>query len=287
MIAMPLTANRVEAALSDRTWTIDGLARCHLFLLLSGRARLTHATQIEVEIAAPSLVWWPQAGIGALRIMAGGEGFAASVGRELVQASIGDPALTLHLRPLLDRVVLAGPDMVAPHRHALASSFADLADESQERRPAAAAMTRLHLATLLLRLWRCVGVNPRTPRSGSSASTVVRFRQLIELHYREALRIDDFAARLGVTRAHLHAACLRAAGRTPLALLHDRLLAEARSRLEQTDLSVEQVGYGLGFRDPGYFNRFFKRLAGQSPGAYRRNSAMVRPAEVPSFAAWP
>ena len=37
-------------------------------------------------------------------------------------------------------------------------------------------------------------------------------------------------------------------------------------RLQQLDLPVEQIGYGLGFRDPAYFNRFFRKYRGASPG---------------------
>ena len=51
-----------------------------------------------------------------------------------------------------------------------------------------------------------------------------------------------------------------------MTLVHERLLEEARARLRQNELSVEQVGYSLGFRDPGYFNRFFKRLTGSRLG---------------------
>jgi AraC family transcriptional activator of pobA len=93
---------------------------------------------------------------------------------------------------------------------------------------------------------------------------------------------------LGVTRTHLHDACGRSARCTPLKLVHDRLLEEARLRLENTEFPVEQIAYSLGFRDPGYFNRFFKRQAGVSPGAYRQNIATARSTiAAPSFAAWP
>jgi AraC-like DNA-binding protein len=106
--------------------------------------------------------------------------------------------------------------------------------------------------------------------------------------YCDNLSIEVFAKLLGVTRAHLHDACARSARCTPLKLIHDRLLEEARLRLEKTEFPVEQIAYGLGFRDPGYFNRFFKRLPGVAPGTYRQTIAMARSTnEAPSFAAWP
>jgi AraC family transcriptional activator of pobA len=291
MISSLLVASRIGTALSHRTWVIEPAARCHLFLLLSGRALLTWPEQSpkqpDLEIAAPAMLWLPHPVRGTLQIMAGSDGFGASVAHDVLQRRIGDAALTVHLRPLLDRVVLAGPEALRPDLSLLSGSFAALVEESRETRPAATAMMGLHMALLLLLLWRCAGLHQVAGSRGADATTAQRFRQLVELHYREGLCIGDFASKLGVTRARLHDACLRATGRTPLALLHDRVLAEARTRLEQTDLPVEQVGYGIGFHDPGYFNRFFKRLTGQSPGAYRR-SAAARPAPAaPSFAAWP
>lgn len=282
-----VVAERFTAALSHRTWTIDGDQRCRLFLLLTGCAALAGPQHPAIEMAGPTMLWLPQAARGKLQVRAGGTGFSAVVGLGFVQRTVGDAALGVHLRLLLEQTVLAGPDALTAQLATLSGSFAGMVEESRGLHPAAAAMMGLQLGTLLLQLWRCSGMSAGNLR-GAGATTAQRFRQLIELHYREGLRIDQFAARLGVTRAHLHDACLRAAGRTPLALLHDRLLLEARTRLEQTDLSVEQVGYGIGFRDPGYFNRFFKRSVGQSPGAYRRSAAAARPmSAAASFAAWP
>ena len=107
------------------------------------------------------------------------------------------------------------------------------------------------------------------------------------MHYRDNLDIDDFALRLGVTRSRLHNACLRTLGLPPQQLVHQRLISEARLRLRDTAQTVEQVGYSLGFRDPAYFSRFFRRLSGVSPGAYRKASRVATPAEAISFAAWP
>jgi AraC family transcriptional activator of pobA len=231
------------------------------------------------------MLWLPPASRGMLQVMAGGDGYQAALSPDFLQRAVADAALPAEMRSFLHQLVLAGPDRMGGQAATLSAWFAALVDEAGGRHPASAAMAALHLATLLLHLWRRAGPPLGT---GPGAGTAQRFRLLVELHYRDGLRVDEFAATLGVTRAHLHDACLRATGRTPLALVHERLLAEARARLEQTDLAVEQVGYGIGFRDPGYFNRFFKRLTGESPGAYRRRmSASRAPAAAASFAAWP
>ena len=148
-------------------------------------------------------------------------------------------------------------------------------------------MTALYLGLLLMHLWRACGLDRETNALGVGAPTAHRFRQLVELHYRDNLSIDDFARALGVTRGHLHSACLRAFGRAPQQLVHDRLAGEARLRLRQTAQPVEQVAYSLGFRDPAYFNRFFRRMAGLSPGAYRKSARVDPPRDATSFEAWP
>jgi len=43
----------------------------------------------------------------------------------------------------------------------------------------------------------------------------------------------------------------------------------------------------LGFRDPAYFNRFFRRLTGVTPGSYRALARIELPKEQKAFAAWP
>jgi AraC family transcriptional activator of pobA len=53
-------------------------------------------------------------------------------------------------------------------------------------------------------------------------------------------------------------------------MLDQRAILEAKRSLLYGNLSVADVGYALGFADPAYFNRFFTRHAGLSPGAFRK-----------------
>jgi AraC-like DNA-binding protein len=287
-----ILAARLAPELSHRTWSFPGMygpARCDAFLVASGHVALVAAGDEPVALPGPCLLWLPPGVAGAVRLAAGSEGVMASIDAALVWRTVAEMPVAPQLRPLLEHVAIVPPERVAAHLSDLGASLGALVRESHDPRPAGAALMALHLGIVLLMLWRCIGGGGAAPMvRGGGASTVQRFRQLVEWHYRENLDIDRFARRLGVSRAHLHDACLRFAGRTPLALLHARLCEEAQARLAQTDLSVEQIGYSLGFRDPAYFNRFFKRLAGQSPGAWRQAAHGARPpSQTNSFAAWP
>lgn len=104
---------------------------------------------------------------------------------------------------------------------------------------------------------------------GSQARLVARFRELVEAHYRESLTIEDYANRLGVTVGRLRAACRMIAAVSPLRLMQDRMILEAKRALLYSNMTVAEVGYHLGFEDPAYFSRFFAKAEGLSPRAFR------------------
>lgn len=95
------------------------------------------------------------------------------------------------------------------------------------------------------------------------------FQTLIEAQYREQPTIEVLSAQLGVTSAHLNTLCRRLAGRSALQLLHERVLLEAKRELTYTNMTVSQVADNLGFSEPAYFTRFFKRHTGFSPRDFR------------------
>jgi len=189
---------------------------------------------------------------------------------------------------LIDRPLIAPNEGVAAHLREIDALFAALAREAKTPGPGAPAMTALYLGLVMMHLWRACGLAREDADAlGAGAPTAQRFRQLVELHYRDNLSIEDFAQMLGVSRGSLHDACLRALGRAPQQFIHERLATEARLRLAQTAQPIEQIAYSLGFRDPAYFNRFFRRHSGLAPGAYRKAAHAAPPQKATSFAAWP
>lgn len=96
-----------------------------------------------------------------------------------------------------------------------------------------------------------------------------RFTGLLEVHYRTHRPIEFYASELGISAAHLNALCRRLAGQSALQLINQRLLLEAKRSLVYTAMTVNQVSDSLGFSEPAYFSRFFKRGCGFTPKAFR------------------
>ncbi len=206
---------------------------------------------------------------------------------DLVWRAVGDGSISQQLRIILDRMIVGGAERITGLLGELKTTVDALVRESSDPQAGGGALIELYLGIILVHLWRVSGGISEQSQRGSPTTLAQQFLQLVEIHYRDHLSIDHFAQLLGVPRSSLHEACLKARGQTPLALQHARLLEEARNRLATTDLPVEQVAFGLGFRDAAYFNRFFSRLAGVTPGKFRKTTEKRQARASQSFAAWP
>jgi AraC family transcriptional activator of pobA len=106
--------------------------------------------------------------------------------------------------------------------------------------------------------------------NSQDAERLRRFRQLIEDRYLRHWPVARYARQLNLSEASLNRLCRRLAGTTAFELLQERLALEARRRLLYVGGSVAAIGRELGFDDPAYFCRFFRRRMGVSPSAFRR-----------------
>jgi AraC family transcriptional regulator, transcriptional activator of pobA len=96
------------------------------------------------------------------------------------------------------------------------------------------------------------------------------FRQLVESQYLKHWPVERYARRLALSETSLNRLCLRLAGRTAFDMSQQRLVLEARRRLIYAASSVSSIAADLGFKDPAYFSRFFRRHLGIGPLDFRR-----------------
>lgn len=148
-----------------------------------------------------------------------------------------------------------------------------------------------YMRLILMALWRAAGAEAAEQRGrGGGASVLQRYRQLVEIGFRQHRSIADYAGELGVTTDRLHSICRSELGRSPVQLLHERVVQEAKLRLERSARTVQEISDGLGFRDPTYFSHFFKKKTGFSPAIYRdlaRKSEASTVTLSSGYADWP
>lgn len=160
---------------------------------------------------------------------------------------------------------LSGPD--APWIDQL---IGQLVAEYEGHKPGREVMLEALLDSLAIWLLRQHRPEPGAALPRRAEQHLGRFLALVEQHYREHWSLGRYAAALGISGVHLNGLCRQLAGASALAIVHQRLLLEARRTLTYTQASVGEIADALGFADPAYFARFFRRGIGQSPLNYRR-----------------
>lgn len=96
-----------------------------------------------------------------------------------------------------------------------------------------------------------------------------QFRNLLEQEYDRLHTVGDYATRLNVSGKTLSNSLSECSGKTPLAFINDRIVLEAKRMLRYSNLMVKEIAYNLGYDDPSYFVKFFKRQTGFLPSDFR------------------
>lgn len=121
----------------------------------------------------------------------------------------------------------------------------------------------------LVALTRSTGANAPVQVTDAEHQRIEALLTVIDTHFRARPPVAFLAERLGISPTHLARITRHATGLTVQMLLDRRTLEAARRELIFTPTPVQKIAFSLGFADPAYFNRFFRRQTGMTPGAFR------------------
>lgn len=243
----------------------------HLFFIAAGRG-VMQADRADYAFAGPCLLLVPAGCVHGFNCEPGTRGLVLTIARRyLDELFIRDASLTELLKEPRT-IPLDNGELVD-------ATLARLQRELAWTAPGHAIAAEALLQTLLvdgLRASRAARAEPLVDR-GPQSAVLARFRALVEANYRRDMTLDDYAAALSVTPKRLRTACARTAACTPLEVIQDRRLLEAKRLMLYSNLSVAEAAYHLGFTDPAYFSRFFTQRAGVSPRTFRSRTGTAFP----------
>jgi transcriptional regulator GlxA family with amidase domain len=156
-----------------------------------------------------------------------------------------------------------------------ASSWQDLVLLLIARR--AGTQEAIRISKLFLYQWHRDGQLPfssmiRNVSHGDAA--ILNCQEWIAAHYDRADIVAELARRSGMPKRTFDRRFRAATGYSPLAYVQALRVEEAKQVLETSAVPVEAVGREVGYEDAASFRRLFRRLAGMTPGDYRRKFQM-------------
>jgi len=166
------------------------------------------------------------------------------------------------LNPLYSNIITFDPD-AKKRVSAVLSILFQLLHSSGKR--VNADLILAHLNTLLTEFNSAYfdGKNGETPANPKVAK-YVEFKLAVETDLTEQQTVDAIAKKLGMTTSSLYAVVKENAGVSPKEWITNRLIQEAQRQLQYSAVSVKELAYELGFNDPSYFSRLFKKRTGKS-----------------------
>jgi AraC family transcriptional activator of pobA len=207
--------------------------------------------------------------------LARARGWALAFPPEGVGAHAADAVLQWRAHPLLlafARGATSGAHRLrvpAPERGTWSAALAAIDRELCERRDGFREAVVAQLTLILVAASRLAGDIVGDLRLKDEPLLAEVFG-VIEARYRDPISLRDVAAKMGLTPGHLTTVVRKKTGRPVLDWINERRMSEARRLLVATDETVAEVGRSVGFSDPVYFARCFRREHGMSPLRWRR-----------------
>lgn len=236
--------------------------------MLQGNAVVMHDF-VEFKARGTTVVFMSPGQIHTARPSPGLRGTTVSFTQEFFDGGTPPPSRLLDFEFFFPAEIRPWLSLSESDAEGILPLLRDLQTEFDRGLSGAADVLRATLHILLVRVSRLFA-KTRPPREISRAAQLTRqFHLSVEQYFREERDLADYARELGVTTNHLHDVVREVTGRSAGQILRERRLLDAKRLLSHTDLSVSEIGYQLGFRDPSYFSRFFRQAENQTPAEFR------------------
>lgn len=110
------------------------------------------------------------------------------------------------------------------------------------------------------------------PLAKNNLDLVREFNFLVESHFKIKHTVADYAELLHRSPKTLSNLFAQVSPKTPLQIINERKMLEARRLLRYTDQAVSEIAYTIGYEDVQTFSRFFRTQEGMSPSAFREQN---------------
>lgn len=138
-------------------------------------------------------------------------------------------------------------------------------------------MLRMLLVRLIITITRMAREKylPDGEKTDSRFDLLRQFNLLVERHFRAEHEVQFYAAALYKSPKTLANTFARFHTVSPLQIIHQRLILEAKRLLYYTGKSIKEISADLGFEDAAHFTKFFKNHLKMSPSDFKKSAVVV------------
>ena len=154
----------------------------------------------------------------------------------------------------------------------VSSCLRNILREMEQKNTGYEDVCQAYMEILIIRLMRSTSLAvPAEPQNVSTNRQCAAVRRYIDLHFKEALTLEQLAEECHMNKFYLAHAFKRDFGISPVNYMISRRIEESKYLLAETDLSMSQIAQLLGFSSPSYFSQVFHRTMSISPKEYRQS----------------
>jgi two-component system response regulator YesN len=106
-------------------------------------------------------------------------------------------------------------------------------------------------------------------RDDKAGGLIKRAKEYIKANYSKAITLEDVAREINVSPQYLSKLFKEETGENFIDYLTGIRIRIAKSLLEGDDVSIREICYSIGYSDPNYFSRIFKKIVGSTPTEYK------------------
>ncbi len=133
-------------------------------------------------------------------------------------------------------------------------------------------MLRSLLKRLLIVSTRLLESNMHDPSINRSHLDLIReYNLLVEKHFKKYHQVKEYASLLFKSPKTLSNLFSKHIHKSPLAVINERIILEAKRLLLYSNLSNDAIATELGYKDSSHFSKFFKKHTGDNPTAFKKN----------------
>jgi AraC-like DNA-binding protein len=106
---------------------------------------------------------------------------------------------------------------------------------------------------------------------GKSQMDLIReYNLLVEKHFKEFHKVKEYAKLLFKSPKTLSNLFTKHINKSPLNVINERIILEAKRLLLYSNLTNDEIGTELGYKDASHFSKFFKKHTGINPSVFKK-----------------